>query len=97
MRVVNVRVEECTHYIGRGRAPSGINTRLGNPFGICGRGGHGRETVIELFFDWATRNEVVLEKIRALPEDAVLGCWCKPNACHGDAIVEIWKRLQALR
>ena len=27
------------------------------------------------------------DAIRALPKDAVLGCWCKPQRCHCDSIV----------
>lgn len=26
------------------------------------------------------------ERIRTIPSDAVLGCFCKPASCHGDAI-----------
>lgn len=33
--------------------------------------------------------------IQGLPPDAVLGCWCKPKACHGDVIIKLWKELQS--
>jgi hypothetical protein len=36
-----------------------------------------------------------MERIRALPANAVLGCWCKPGSCHGDVIVKIWKELRS--
>jgi hypothetical protein len=42
-------------------------------------------------------NEKVLDALAALKEDSVLGCWCKPDACHGDVVVEAWQALQADR
>lgn len=84
MRVVNRYKEKYTVYIGRG-------SNFGNPFKI---GIHGnREEVIEKY---ERRVRVILptmEKIRNLPENAILGCYCKPKACHGDIIIKIWKEL----
>jgi hypothetical protein len=33
------------------------------------------------------------ELIAALPElsGKKLGCWCKPNPCHGDVLVDLFK------
>ena len=28
-----------------------------------------------------------------LPENMILGCYCKPKNCHGDIIIKIWKEL----
>jgi hypothetical protein len=92
MRVVNVRHARCTHYVGRGRAPSGVGLGLGNPFPVEK---YGRARSIERFRLWALNRPTVLGKIRRIPRDAVLGCWCKPQACHADVIVEIWKDLHA--
>ena len=58
----------------------------GNPF-IIGRDGT-REEVIAKYRTWIRgqpgrmRN---LEKLR----DKVLGCYCKPEACHGDVLAEL--------
>lgn len=97
MRVVNVRDEECTHYIGRGRGRDGwIRTGLGNPFRLVAGDSQSlkaRVQAIKSFQLWALEDPRVLERIRQLPEDAVLGCWCKPKPCHGDVIVELWERL----
>ena len=30
----------------------------------------------------------LLEVIRELPSDAVLGCWCKPARCHCESIIK---------
>lgn len=82
MKVVNLRKEKYTRYIGRGSI-------FGNPFKI---GKHGtRNEVIQHYELYARKH--VIHNIAALPEDAILGCYCKPQACHGDIIIKIWKEL----
>lgn len=64
-------------------------TAFGNPF-IIGKDGT-REEVIAKYRDYF-RNRLLkdpacraaVEKLR----DRILGCWCKPEACHGDIIKE---------
>lgn len=84
MRVINCKKEKYTHFIGR---PS----PLGNPF-IIGRDGT-REQVVIKFKHYAVNNSEIMELIRQLPENAVLGCFCAPQDCHGYAIKEIWEEL----
>jgi hypothetical protein len=36
----------------------------------------------------------VIRALQALKEDSVLVCWCKPAACHGDVIMEVWKAMK---
>ena len=78
-RVVHCKKEPFDVYIGR---PS----KWGNPFSI-GKDGT-REEVIERYRNWIQSKPRLLE---CLPElkDKVLGCWCKPEACHGDVLVEL--------
>lgn len=85
MRVVHCKKENYTHYIGR---PSS----LGNPF-VIGKDGSREEVVIK-YKHFAVNNPDILRIITALPEDAVLGCWCAPLDCHGNAIMEIWKDMK---
>ena len=35
------------------------------------------------------------ELMAALPElgEKVLGCWCKPEGCHGDVLVKLYKEI----
>jgi hypothetical protein len=84
MRVVNKYKEPYTHYIGRGSV-------FGNPFEI-GRDGD-REQVIAMFELYAKGIPHIKDAIRELPKSAILGCFCKPKACHGDAIIKIWNEL----
>jgi len=79
-------------------------TALGNPF-VIGRDGD-REAVIEKYRQWlwieirkpidqsaASRffHELVGKAI--IDNGLVLGCWCKPQACHADVLARatIWK------
>ncbi len=77
-RVVNMKAEPCTVYIGR---PS----KWGNPFKV---GGRTRDQAISQYREWIEEQP---ELLAALPEleGEILGCYCKPLACHGDVLVEL--------
>jgi len=81
-KVVNKRTHNYDVYIGRGSI-------LGNPFVI---GEHGTRTeVIRLyktyFYDQLEKNETFKQAVLAC-KGHILGCFCKPQACHGDIIKE---------
>jgi len=61
-------------------------TEWGNPF-IIGRDGT-REQVIEKYRRWLLTQKQLLAKIHTL-KGKVLGCWCKPAACHGDILARL--------
>lgn len=86
MRVVHCKKASYTHYIGR---PS----KFGNPFAIGINGT--RDEVIAKYEAYARNCPDLLEWIKALPEDAVLGCFCYPKPCHGDVIIKLWEELHA--
>jgi hypothetical protein len=79
--VTNIRNDQCDVYIGR---PS----PFGNPFQI---GKHGdRTTVIQKYREWFYKklNDTEFScKVNSL-RGKRLGCWCAPDPCHGDIIVE---------
>lgn len=89
-RVVNKYKEDYDVYIGRGSV-------WGNPFAI---GEHGtREEVIELYRAhlWKMLKKGSITKQDLLDLDGKrLGCFCKPQACHGDIIVKAveWAKAQ---
>lgn len=96
-RVVNVRHEAYDVYIGRPR--SGQPWKFGNPF-VVGRDGQ-RGECCEKFRTWiltgdsqncvdATqiRRDWIVKNLESL-RGKTLGCWCKPNNCHGDVYVEL--------
>lgn len=77
--VANCKTDHYDVYIGR---PS----KWGNPFSI---GKHGtREEVIEKYREWLSGQWELLDSLDEL-EGKVLGCHCKPLACHGDILVEL--------
>jgi hypothetical protein len=58
----------------------------GNPF-IIGRDGT-REEVIAKYRAWIMQQPELLKRVKEL-KGKVLGCWCAPQACHGDVLVEL--------
>lgn len=76
--VVHCKKSRFDVYIGR---PS----KWGNPFKIGIDGD--REQVIEKYRKWLLSNPALLRCLSEL-KGKVLGCWCKPDACHGDVLVE---------
>ena len=79
--VVNARNSDYDVLIAR---PS----KWGNPF-IVGRDGN-REQVIRMYEIHVRRRP---DLIAALPElvGKRLGCYCKPEACHGDVLIRLLK------
>lgn len=87
--VVNCIYSSYDVYIGRGSI-------WGNQFKV---GQHGtREQVIKAYRDWLLgldhldldqhRRKRILQRLSEL-KGKILGCWCKPLACHGDVLIEL--------
>jgi len=77
-QVVNIHKEPYDIYIGR---PS----IYGNPF-IIGKDGTKKE-IIAKFRNYFYNNPNLQEQVFLL-KGKRLGCYCKPNECHGDVYVE---------
>jgi hypothetical protein len=86
MKVVNLHKEPYTVYIGRG-------SEYGNPFKI-GKDGT-REEVIKKYEEYARKTPHLMAFIGMLHETDILGCFCKPQNCHGEIIIKIWEELHA--
>jgi len=78
-KVVHCKREPYDVYIGR---PS----KWGNPFSI-GKDGS-RKEVIDKYEKWLMKQSELLKDLPEL-KDKTLGCWCKPNACHGDILLKL--------
>jgi len=89
--VVNLRHSQYDVYIGR--AGKGQDGYFGNPFNI-GKDGD-RAEVIRKYEAYArTRcqsDPTFKQKVKGLT--GRLGCFCSPQACHGDVLVKLWKEL----
>jgi hypothetical protein len=91
-KVVHCKKENYDVYIGR---PS----KWGNPFTHKNDGKtlakyvvNSREKAIYEYYKWITQGEGqhLLKDLDEL-KDKVLGCWCKPNLCHGDVLIKLLK------
>lgn len=86
--VVNIRTSaEYDEYIGR--AGHGEDGYFGNPFKLQRHEPRGItiEKFTAYFYKRLESDPVFKERILAL-RGKVLGCFCKPNACHGDVIAK---------
>ena len=79
-RVVHCKRAPFDIYIGR---PS----KWGNPF-VIGRYGN-REQVIEKYRAYILGNQTLLAAAKSELKGKALGCWCAPQNCHGDVLVEV--------
>lgn len=78
-RVVHCKRAQHDVYIGRG-------SKWGNPFKI---GEHGtREQVIAKYERWLNHQHALLADVHTL-KGKTLGCWCAPQACHGDVLAKL--------
>lgn len=92
-RVVNIRKESCDVYIGR--AGHGKDGYFGNPFRLdaeMARGGT-LESYRKYFYHRLSTDEEFRGRIGEL-RGKTLGCFCKPNPCHGDVIKEYLDRME---
>ena len=84
--------QSSTHvYIGRGSV-------WGNPFSHNPGNGDGciivatRDEAIERYREYLLQQQDLLARLHEL-KGKVLGCWCKPKACHGDVLQALCERL----
>lgn len=91
MKVVNIKREPYTHYIGRGSFFGNIYSHQPSNFPVIKVAS--REEAIASYENNTRSNQGLLDYIRGLPEDAVLGCFCAPLPCHGDIIIKLWKEM----
>jgi hypothetical protein len=77
--VVHCRKADYEVYIGR---PS----KWGNPYRI--KKGEPRKVCIARYREWIMQQPELLAAVGEL-KGKVLGCWCKPLACHGDILAEL--------
>lgn len=86
-RVVNIRQEAYDVYIGRtGR---GMDGYFGNPFRLSTGMPRGAtlQKYREYFYRRIQTDPEFKQRVDAL-RGKTLGCFCKPNPCHGDIIKE---------
>ena len=79
MKVVHCKREPFDVLIDR-------RTKWGNPF-VIGKDGT-REEVIAKYAAWVPTQQHLMDSLHEL-KDKTLGCWCAPQACHGDVLIRL--------
>jgi hypothetical protein len=102
MTYVNCIRHECTHYCGRASSrhkakgdPIDLSI-FGNPSPLRfeeDRDENIREYTAYLL-DRLRKNKYLVEILRLIPDDAVLGCFCYPKNCHCRPIIEACEYLR---
>jgi len=102
MKVVNLRANNYTVYIGRpGKGQDGY---FGNPVKInttccmCDKVHEDRGSTLscyELYLRKRLKASTAFrQRFLNLEDNDILGCFCKPDACHGDIMMKVWEELQ---
>ena len=80
-------------YIGRNMSfyvPGTVKSKWANPFSVKKYGRDGCLKEYERYIRDPNNN--LLKDIHEF-QGMVLGCWCNPEACHGDVLVKIYNEL----
>ncbi len=95
-KVVNLKKEKYDVYIGRGSIFGNPYTHLTLGKTKAGVQVKDRNEAIEkyraYFYDRLETDEEFLDAVLHL-KDKILGCYCAPNACHGNVIAEFLDKL----
>lgn len=90
-KVVHCKKEKYDVYIGR-------PTKWGNPYTHIQDGKtlakyvvEDRNAAVNAYRDYITNGDGkhLLNDLHELKGGKILGCWCKPQACHGDVLLEL--------
>lgn len=93
--VVHCKVAAYDVYIGRGNCPrTGKRGEWGNPFSHLSYSAAQfrvatRQDAIDHYRRWLLSQPHLVERVRRELKGKVLGCWCVPQACHGEVLAEI--------
>lgn len=87
--VVHCKKEPYDVYIGRG-----AGSMWGNPFSheeetLAQFRVTTREEAISRYEEWLLSQPMMIERVKALLKEKVLGCWCDPKPCHGHVLARI--------
>ena len=91
-RVKGKITQDCDVYIGRACQMGGWNlceSKWHNPYSIKQFGRDEALSRYRIYIESNTNN--LLNELHELAGKR-LGCWCKPNRCHGDILRELFQR-----
>lgn len=79
-------------YIGRNMTfyvSGATKSKWSNPFSVKK---YGRNGCLNKYREYIQNNAELMAQLPEL-EGKILGCWCKPEKCHGDILVELVSNL----
>jgi len=77
-------------YIGRNMTfyvPGAVKSKWANPFSV---NQYGREECLKMYKKYVKEN--LIDDLHEL-KGKTLGCWCAPEACHGDILMKMVAKL----
>jgi len=91
-------------YIGRNAAKytqRGVyDSKWANPFMCCDWNAAKSDWIVEeilkIYEKYVRKNPELMNSLHEL-EGKQLGCWCKPGACHGDVLVQLYNEMCELK
>jgi hypothetical protein len=88
--VVHCRKKPYDTYIGRAVPRSGFKASIWANLFKLGKDGT-RDEIIAKYRAWLFTQPDLMARLPEL-KGKVLGCWCAPEACHGDILAELANR-----
>lgn len=79
-------------YIGRNMSfyvKGAVKSKWFNPFSVKK---YGREECLRMYKEYILNNKKLMNELIEL-KNKNLGCWCHPEKCHGDILIELTKLL----
>jgi len=77
-----------TLYIGRNMnfyVEGTYKSKWANPFSVTK---YGRDKCLEMYEDYIRNTDELYNNLNEL-KNKELGCWCKPEKCHGDILIKL--------
>lgn len=81
-------VQDCDVYIGRQCNMGGwslATSKWANPYSVKE---YGRELALYKYEQYIRSNTTLMSQLEEL-RGKTLGCWCKPDPCHGDILIKL--------
>ena len=88
--VVHCKKAPYDIYIGRPSKWGNIFTHIQDGISLAKYVVGSRDEAVESYREWITNGEGK-HLLKDLPElkNKIIGCWCKPQSCHGDILAEL--------
>lgn len=94
-RVVNLKDEPYDVYIGRGSKWGNPYTSINDRDTLASEVVESKEIALSKYKEYVLNTPELISSIDEL-DGKVLGCFCKPESCHGDILLELLSQKKLL-